>query len=78
MRYYIIPGYAFGVVYGLAYGFFRMTPKAELSAFEHAAVVVLGSFTVAGGIGALAGFVLAFCIAAHRRWKYGRSEVIRD
>lgn len=67
MRNYIIPGYVFGVLYGLAYGFFRMAPKAELSALEHFAVVILGSLTAAGGIGAAAGFCVAFVVAYRRR-----------
>lgn len=78
MRTYIIPGYVFGVIYGLIFTLFRMNPKAGMTVLEHVLGAALVSFTIAGGIGAAAGFVLAFCVAARRRLKYGRSQVVRD
>jgi hypothetical protein len=78
MRTHILPGYVFGVLYGLSYGFFAFHHDASLSFIERAAITLLGAFTVAGAIGATAGLVVAFCVAARRRWKYARSPLMRD
>lgn len=73
---FIKAGYVFGVIYGIGYGLFRFHWGAELNWAERTAITLLCSLTISGGIGAAAGFLVAFCQSARRRYKQRRSQIV--
>ena len=74
MKNYALSGYIFGVVWGLGYGAFRWPVPHDLTAWQSASIVVLGSFTLAGLIGLLAGLVAGFALLQHQRAKQKARE----
>ena len=75
MRNYVLSGYIFGVVWGLGYGAFRWELPHDLAMWQIISIVVLGSFTLAGLIGALAGLIAGLALRQHQRVKLkGREE----
>lgn len=76
MKNYILSGYMFGVIWGLAQGFFRVS-HANTPAFDWIVGTIVGALVTSGPLCALFGLVLGALALRRQRAGQGKSQTTK-